>query len=284
MEQLITTDLQLRRIIPSLMETVEGEATVLDRLAPFLNRRQAWLETYVTGSDDLPAPESWRPLARRVVALEAFADAAPSLDLVLSPNGFGVVSTSELAPASKERVERLISSLRDDAVNSLDALVQALHHIQEWAGSVPGRRFCSTLVRNISDVRRWHRSGEILDTFDRAAGLARRFEELAAAEYLGTGLMELMLAYAGGVRTGGVIDDECSLLLPLLADAEARWIDFRMRDQRLKCPDSHDIWHLIEPVMLRVRKSPRIFDEIWHPEMGDAGPEFDNDVPGAFYF
>lgn len=38
-------------------------------------------------------------------------DIVPSLDLVLTPNGFGIVSNQNVAPASRDRVARLIASL-----------------------------------------------------------------------------------------------------------------------------------------------------------------------------
>ena len=37
--------------------------------------------------------------------------AIPSLDLVLTTNGFGIVSNQNVVPASRERVDALISSL-----------------------------------------------------------------------------------------------------------------------------------------------------------------------------
>ena len=55
----------------------------------------------------------------RIVAFDAFRNAVPHLDLILTPNGFGIVNNSNIAPASKERVERLIASLlsnRDDEI------------------------------------------------------------------------------------------------------------------------------------------------------------------------
>lgn len=52
----------------------------------------------------------------------ALYDAIPQLDLVLTNNGFGIVSTQQIAPASAERVERLrkaCATSRDIAFDSL---------------------------------------------------------------------------------------------------------------------------------------------------------------------
>ena len=63
----------------------------------------------------------------RIVAFDAFRNAVPHLDLILTPNGFGIVNNSNIAPASKERVERLIASLlsnRDDEIEEQRAKCQ----------------------------------------------------------------------------------------------------------------------------------------------------------------
>ena len=52
------------------------------------------------------------PYFRRAVYATAAYRALPTLDLVATPNGFGVVSNNNIAPASKERVAALRESLR----------------------------------------------------------------------------------------------------------------------------------------------------------------------------
>lgn len=52
------------------------------------------------------------PYFRRSVYATAAYNALPTLDLVATPNGFGVVSNNNIAPASKERVAALRESLR----------------------------------------------------------------------------------------------------------------------------------------------------------------------------
>ena len=52
------------------------------------------------------------PYFRRAVYATAAYNALPTLDLVATPNGFGVVSNNNIAPASKERVAALRESLR----------------------------------------------------------------------------------------------------------------------------------------------------------------------------
>lgn len=52
------------------------------------------------------------PYFRRAVYATAAYNALPTLDLVATPNGFGVVSNQNIAPASKERVAAFRESLR----------------------------------------------------------------------------------------------------------------------------------------------------------------------------
>lgn len=69
----------------------------------------------------------------RTVCLRAFADEIPSLDVVLTATGFGVVSTQDVAPASRERVEALLRKLDSDYIYTLGDLLRALFRLPGWA-------------------------------------------------------------------------------------------------------------------------------------------------------
>ena len=64
--------------------------------------------------------------ARRAICLDAFYNAIPFLDLVLTSTGFGIVSNSNVAPASKERVASLSAQVKRARDNALDCLLIAL--------------------------------------------------------------------------------------------------------------------------------------------------------------
>lgn len=283
MEKLITSDEQLRKYIPNVLDTVEGEVPLFDKLSPFLVQQQMWLESEILGSDDLPVG-SWLPVARRLIALRAFADAIPSLDIVLSPNGFAVVSTSEMAPASKERVERLVASIRSTSDECLCLLVDNLKVFRPWLETQNGIFFTGSLIRSLQDVKRWHRSDDLLATYDKVYGLARQFEVESANSYLGSALVHQMISFAHNPNMNDDLGLECAVLLPLLRNAENRWIDVHVRDQKHKCPDTHELWHLLSPVIDCIKRLPRIFREIWGPEMGEALEPFNNNIPGAYFF
>ena len=115
--RLITNDQQLRRYMPNAFDTVEGETTFHEKIQPWLDQAERWVFTQFIGDDfspELLAMEETEPLrtcATLVVVHEAFMRAVPSLDLVLTPNGFGIVSNQNIAPASPHRISRLLGSL-----------------------------------------------------------------------------------------------------------------------------------------------------------------------------
>lgn len=85
------------------------------------------------------------PLVERYVCLEAYAEAIPSLDLVLTPTGFGVVSNQNVAPASADRVERLLARVRHERDDALDALIRELRCQSLWHDTPQARSFFTSL-------------------------------------------------------------------------------------------------------------------------------------------
>jgi len=77
--------------------------------------------------------------AQRVVARFAFMKAAPNLDLKLMDSGFGVVSTSDMAPASKDRVNRFVEQLESAGWDAVEQLLRFLEknkaNYQNWTDS-----------------------------------------------------------------------------------------------------------------------------------------------------
>ena len=69
---------------------------------------------------------------KRWVAIHAFLAVFRQLDLVLTPTGFGVVSSNQMAPASKQRVDALIGHLRDSILIARGQLLAELCHVSRW--------------------------------------------------------------------------------------------------------------------------------------------------------
>lgn len=77
--------------------------------------------------------------AARYICISAYDRAIPHLDLVLTNDGFAVVSNDNLAPASAERVERLRKCVKAQADDALDELIDALRGCDRWRTSPNSR-------------------------------------------------------------------------------------------------------------------------------------------------
>ena len=93
--------------------------------------------------------EPLKMTACSVVAHEALMRAVPSLDLVLTPNGFGIVSNQNVAPASRDRVVRLVNSLEASRDIAIEQMLQYLFQNERWFATSKRRWFTATLFPNI---------------------------------------------------------------------------------------------------------------------------------------
>lgn len=156
--KLITTEAQLRAHIPNIIATVKGEMPFIERLAHFLDLAEDWVKTTFTSESTFNTicgytdGNNIKILCSRLVVADALRRAIPSLDIVLTPNGFGVVSTQNLAPASKPRVDRLVGSMlshRDDCIASL---LPELVGASKWLSSSQADFFGATLFPDLAIV------------------------------------------------------------------------------------------------------------------------------------
>jgi len=79
--------------------------------------------------------ESLTVAVKQWVAIRAFLAVFRQLDLVLTPTGFGVVSTNQMAPASKQRVDALVGHLRDSELVAHGRLLVELCRLADWGTS-----------------------------------------------------------------------------------------------------------------------------------------------------
>lgn len=137
---IIPNDETLRRYIPNTLVTVQGEQTLFEKLQVELQLSEMWL-TNLIGTLQENAP------TQKVLAMDAFLRAVPSLDLVLTPNGFGIVSNNTIAPASRERIDRLLSSLEYNRDFALDNLLRTLLQDADWRTTQQGQYWSQTLFQ-----------------------------------------------------------------------------------------------------------------------------------------
>lgn len=82
---------------------------------------------------------------KKFICLYGFLLAIPSLDLVLTETGFGVVSNQNVAPASVDRVRNLTESLMTASGHAIEQCVE-LCRGTAWADTIQAKRFISRLI------------------------------------------------------------------------------------------------------------------------------------------
>lgn len=112
--------------IPNVVTAVEGEKDLFTKMQPHLQLAEAWMEANVVPYETIKDNEIAKAVAVHIVANEAFRRAVPSLDIILTENGFGIVSNNTVAPASRDRINALLDGLQamvDESVEALDTLL-----------------------------------------------------------------------------------------------------------------------------------------------------------------
>ena len=146
---LVNTKEEFGRYVPNILKAVQGEASVFEKTRASLERSEQWLANTFVPLEMLDGLNGARDIAAHIVVLDAFHDIVPSLDLILTPNGFGIVNNTNLVPASKERIDRLRATLIADRDKYIDLLLRELSAIAEWRNTRQGRYFGATLFPNM---------------------------------------------------------------------------------------------------------------------------------------
>ena len=155
---LITSQEDLAKYIPNVLASVKGESSLLDKLAPALSMSEQWVINDFLGQnlfDSVCKSEEdsmLRIYASRIVISDAFRRTIPSLDLILTPNGFGIVNNSNVAPASRERVDRLMENLENGCDQAIGLLLHFLPSLAEWQDTEQHERFASTMFPKMEIV------------------------------------------------------------------------------------------------------------------------------------
>ena len=150
--KIITSEAQLRVYMPQQVCAVKGEQTLYDKIAHWLDTAEQWIfDTFCPEAviDAMLAANPHAPLLAALAAVaahRALADAIPSLDLVQTVNGFAVVSNQNLAPASRDRVDRLITAHRSQCDTAINALMPMLAASPEWRDTSPCDFFRAMLI------------------------------------------------------------------------------------------------------------------------------------------
>ena len=165
MAKLIYNDDTLRQYLPNVFATVKGEMSLFDKVKVDIDLAENWVIETFTSIKTFGAIQGYvdsnptKIITAKLIASEALRRAIPSLDLVLTPNGFGVVSNQNVAPASKERVDRLIGSLADYRDECIANLLPALVGASQWLTSSQASFFEETLFPDLAITEQVRGSG-----------------------------------------------------------------------------------------------------------------------------
>lgn len=127
------------RYVPAFRD---AETRIFEAVLPYM---QQYLDK---ARNVIKIPEDYAgdALVEAYVYRQAAWQALPHLDLVLTDNGFAVVSNNNLAPASRDRVAALHERLREEKADARDLLLMDLCRITAWRDTEACRRLRSSLL------------------------------------------------------------------------------------------------------------------------------------------
>ena len=271
-------NIKLRELIPNVIHEAEGETPLYDKVLPWIESVKAEMEELYLGSYE--PEDSLFHFIETIIVRRAFAEAIPSLDLSVSPGGFTVINTEGRAPASKERVERLIASLNSYCDANIAVLIKHLALNEDWRKSEKGTWWLATFIPNLDYAFRFKGDKDLHSTYCQMRDLAIMFESELAENYLGKKFISAIRSYYPNTAASDVGE-----FYQLIVAAELRFIQAHFRDQKIQCPNSHEIWHLARPIIANLDYSPDLKKQ-WAAEMGDVlkVEPFKNKVKGGYFF
>ena len=205
--KLITSDDQLRLLIPNVLTTVEGEPTLYEKLYPYLESSEQWaIDNFLPESifDEITAAINTQHESHlsslifhlsKLVACHAYMTAIPSLDLVLTPNGFGIVSNQTVVPASRERVDALITSVESQRDNAIEALILRLSSRADWRESPQGQYFAATMFPFLNLCRRLAIRTHLWDSYQQLRERLIKIESVLADTYFSHPQMQVFRSH-----------------------------------------------------------------------------------------
>lgn len=155
--ELEITKVDFEKAVPAAQEPT---GSIFDVMEDAIKYELANLESQVLGDIGAQAVEGGADTVlvqtvKRLACVRAFMHEMRSLDLVLTPTGFGVVSTNDTAPASKQRVDALDGQLRRQERLLLGTLLDRLFRVSGW-NQQPQRAWnVRTLFFNIQQLEQW---------------------------------------------------------------------------------------------------------------------------------
>lgn len=166
LQMIIKDENTLRKYVQNALATAKGEPTLYEKVMPYLYESEMWvLDTFIGSGFSEYANSNEMAVIEKAIVCDAMLHAVPNLDLVLTPNGFGIVSNSNIAPASNERVKRLIEQYEKNRDIAIMLMLQFLPTHDEWLTTEQCLYFRSTLFPNLSVVKGCGKTEHLWDTY-----------------------------------------------------------------------------------------------------------------------
>ena len=200
MSKLIPNNEILVRFVTNVLKSVQGELALFEKIQSHLEVAEDWLCANFLSAPVLNAlatlgDDTTNKLlhhARMAEVAEAMLHAIPQLDLVLTPNGFGIVSNSNVAPASKERVERLLAALEKMRDDTLQVLLPMLTAEAAWAATAPCQYFQSVLYPWLDLPRKLGSTDHVWQRFQELHSRMIEIEQRLAADFFSPELLSAL--------------------------------------------------------------------------------------------
>lgn len=253
--KIVTSNEILMAMVPNVVTTVEGEKPLFEKVALQLELSEAWARESFTGQTvldeiaDEPSSDGWKYLASMIVC-DALRRAIPSLDIVLTPNGFGIVSNSNVAPASKERIERLITQMASQRDHFINMLLADLRTRESWRDSDTFKWFTASLIQApencVVAVYDRVRDGQQWDRFLQLRERAITIEDAIAEKWISYPVMMQLRMELASVNNATVhqvaLKVRACVLSELYGNARNHWVLDRIVNYIRKNADIFPDW------------------------------------------
>lgn len=180
----------------TVSSATEASGNVFDAMQGYINeatdeaRELLGEDLYAELSGQLFDDEPNARIAKGVkkwICLRAYELAIPHLDLVLTPTGFGIVSNQNTSPASAERVNRLIQTVKNAKEDAFDNLIESLRGNEKWCNTPQATFLFSSLFYRARQLSRYgvadpHRS-QLVAHRPRIKAAERRLKDAISPEF-----------------------------------------------------------------------------------------------------
>lgn len=130
--------MKLEQIIPAF---VNPDNQIFDLIYSYLRIESERVAAFI---GEIQSPNVGA--AENLVCFRAALRCLPQLNIVMTPNGIGVVRNNEIAPASQERVNDFRNNLRQNASEWRDILIMSMAEDPKWSSSPQAEEIINTLI------------------------------------------------------------------------------------------------------------------------------------------